>query len=246
MNKNSGNFGKLAKNYKAVRSTYPVKIIKDIYSFIKTKQPIVLDLGCGTGISTHQMVKRGVEIIGCDIDAQMLSNAKKDKSITYVRGSAEKLPFSKSTFDAITMFTSFHWFTSKKALTEIRRVLKPQGVVFIVQPAHKSPFTGDHVVIISKALGKKVKSKYSKKRFEEVLTQNNFRIVEAKTYKTVNKYTLGQFLKLLQSYSIWNEVPLSKHKDVLMLLKDHFKLFLKNGLIYDTVELKLICAKSRI
>lgn len=246
MNKSFGNFGKLVRNYKAVRPRYPTKTIKDIYSFIKTPTPVVLDLGCGTGISTQQMVKRGSKIFGCDVDDQMIANAKKDKSITYVRGSAENLPFPKDTFDIITMFTSFHWFTIKKALKEIHRVLKPKGIVCIVQPSHKSPFTGDHNVIISKVLGRKVMPNYSKRKFEDVLTRNKFKIVNIKTYKIVRKYTLEQFLKLLQTYSVWNEVPPVKRKNILRLLRDHFSSFLKNEFIRDTVELKLICARSSI
>lgn len=246
MDNNSGNFGKLAKIYKRVRPHYPPKVIKDIYSHIKIPTPVILDLGCGTGISTKQLVKKSYRIFGCDVDKQMINHAKKDKSITYIPASAEKLPFPKNTFDIVTMFTSFHWFTTKKALKEIRRVSKPDGSMCIVQPAHKSLFTGDHVAIISKLMGTEIKSKYSKRRFEDVLTENNFKIVDTRTYKVVNKYTLGQFLKLLQTYSIWNEVPPAKRKDVLKLFKAHFSTFVKNGIIRDTIEIKLICARNGV
>ena len=247
MKKNTGNFGKLAKDYKFFRPDYPARIIRDIYSFVTVSSPTILDLGCGTGISTRQMAKRGSKVFGCDIDEKMLENALKNKNnITYALGAAEKLPFAKETFDLITMFSSFHWFANKKAMNEIKRVLKPKGIIFIVQPRQTSPFRYDRIDIINKVLGVTVKTKYSKRKFEDVLAQNNFKIIENKIYKTVNKYTLEQFLKLLQTYSIWNDVPISKRKCILKLFKSHFSMLLKNGLIYDTADLNLICAKRLI
>jgi ubiquinone/menaquinone biosynthesis C-methylase UbiE len=244
MKKSTGNFGKLVKDYKFIRPGYPTKVIKDIYSFVKTPNPVILDLGCGTGISTRQMAKKGSKVFGCDIDEKMLANTPKNKNnITYIKGAAEKLPFPNQTFDFITMFASFHWFVNKQAINEMKRVLKPKGIICIIQQKHTSPFSHDHKEIISKALGTTVKTKYSKRKFEDVLAKNNFKIIENKIYKTVNKYTLEQFLKLLQTYSIWNDVPASKRKHILKLFKNHFSVILKNGLIYDTADLNLICAK---
>ncbi|MFA5886655.1 MAG: class I SAM-dependent methyltransferase [Patescibacteria group bacterium] len=243
---NFGNFSKLEKNYKFIRPSYPTRVIRDIYYLIKTPHPIILDLGCGTGISTRQMAKKNSRIFGCDIDEKMFANASKDKNITYIKGSAEKLPFPDKTFDLITMFAAFHWFSNKKAINEMRRVLKPKGAIYIVQQKHTSPFSHDHKEIISKVLGATIKTKYSKRKFEDVLAQNNFEIIENKIYKTINKYTLGQFLKLLQSYSIWNEVPVSKRKQIIKLFKSHFRTMLKNGLIHDAADLYLICAKPNL
>jgi len=247
MKKNSGNFGKLAKNYKLIRPGYPTRVIKDIYSFVKTPNPIILDLGCGTGISTRQIAKKNSKVFGCDIDEKMLANTLKNKNnITYIKGDAEKLPFPSQTFDLITMFAAFHWFSNKKAMNEMRRVLKPWGVICIIQPTQTSPFRHDRIDIINKVLGATVKTKYSKRKFADVLAQNNFKIIENKIYKTVNKYTLEQFLKLLQTYSIWNDVPNSKRKHILKLFKAHFSTILKNGFIDDTADLNLICAKPRL
>jgi ubiquinone/menaquinone biosynthesis C-methylase UbiE len=204
-----------------------------------------LDLGCGTGISTQQMVKRNSKVFGCDIDEKMLANASKNKNnITYIKGDAEKIPFPNQTFDLITMFSSFHWFANKKTMNEMRRVLKPKGIICIVQPRQTSPFRHDRIDIISKVLGTTVKTKYSKRKFEDVLTQNNFKITDNKIYKTINKYTLEQFLKLLQTYSIWNDVPILKRRHVLKLFESHFSTVLKNGLINDTADLNLICAQD--
>ncbi|MDP4000679.1 MAG: class I SAM-dependent methyltransferase [bacterium] len=245
MKKSSGEFGKLVKNYKTTRPGYPSKVIKDIYTLITSESPKILDLGCGTGISTRQLARKGSVVIGCDVDTDMLANASpgKHKNIEYVRGDAEKLPFKDQTFDAITMFTSFHWFTTKKAINEIKRVLKPSGIICIVQPRYKSPFRRDMRKIINQTLKLGIQPKYGKRDFLEFLSEYKFIVTRKKTYKTVNKYSLGQFLKLLQSISTWSYVPALKRKGVLKILRGHYKGFLKNNVIHDPVDIQLICAK---
>jgi len=247
MKKSFGDFGKLVKNYKAMRPNYPNRIIKDIYTEIKKLSPLILDLGCGTGISTRQLAKGSGSVIGCDIDNYMLKNARKDnhKNIKYIKGNAERLPFTNNSFDVVTMFTSFHWFTTKKAIAEIRRVLKPNSIICVVQPSYKSSFRRELREIINQTLKLGIKPKYKSKKFPKFLSENKFRITKTKIYKTINKYTLSQFLQLLQSISTWAYVPIYKRKDILELLKIHYSKVLKNNRIYDPIEVQLICAESK-
>lgn len=245
MKKSSGEFGKLVKHYASTRPGYPRQVIRDIYTQIKSKQPKILDLGCGTGISTRQLAKKGSVIVGCDVDADMLAKASRGQyqNIEYVRADAEKLPFEYKTFDVITMFTSFHWFTTKKAISEIKRVLKPNGIICIVQPGYKSPYRRDMRKIINQTLKLGIKPKYSKTDFLEFLSKHKFIVTKKKIYKTVDKYPLDKFLQLMQSISTWSYVPASKRSSMLKKLKGHYRGFLKKNLIYDPVDIQLICAR---
>ena len=95
-----GKFGEFVKQYEKVRRPYPIEVFRFFKSLLKTKKPLILDIGCGTGISTRQLAKIGT-VIGCDPDLKMLKAAKKDKSAgvkKYVVGLAEKLPFAEKFF----------------------------------------------------------------------------------------------------------------------------------------------------
>ncbi len=240
-------FAQLAKNYKDARPGYPPMAIKEIYAQIKNPKPRILDLGCGTGISTRQLAQGHGIIIGCDIDSKMLAHASTNghKNINYVRAPAEQLPFDNQSFDAIAMFTSFHWFANKKAVKEIRRVLKPNGVLFIVQPNYKKPHNRELREIINQTLHLNIRRAYGLINFEEFLTKNKFRITRKKNYITIQKYTLNRFIRLLQSYSTWSYVPVGKRPKILKLLKSHYQQYLRNGLIYDRIDIGLICAKTK-
>jgi len=121
MGQKLGNFGSLVDHYERARRAYP----KEVFTLLKTylpKDPRILDLGCGTGISTRQLNSLG-KVVGCDPDPIMLCSAREHEmgDITYVRGSAEELPFKDATFDVITAFASFHWFSNKrKALMKLK------------------------------------------------------------------------------------------------------------------------------
>ncbi len=133
-------FGLLAKEYQKYRRSYDPKLYKLLFSLLPSKDLTVLDIGCGTGKSTEPLVleggRRRVSVTGLDPDKTMLQEArlsakKKRLSIRYVWGTAERLPFKKERFDAITSGAAFHWFGSKRTMVKIKNVLKKNGVFFI-------------------------------------------------------------------------------------------------------------------
>lgn len=246
MKKSTGEFGKLVKSYVAVRPGYPKSIIRGIIKEIGQVHPVILDLGCGTGIATRQLGDAGAMVVGCDIDMDMLNAAARcsGTNVSYALASAEKIPFGRASFDAVTIFTAFHWFATKKALSEMRRVLKPGGRVFVVHPRHTAPFTFDLRNILERHLRRNLPPKYDNKiDFVESLHVNKFIDVGKNIVKATDVYTLDQYVSLLQSYSIWNYVPKSQQEAVVKVLKRHFKTKLVRGFIHDTVDIEVISAR---
>lgn len=247
MKKEFGNFGKLVSNYNSTRPNYPSKVIKFVLTEIKKSNPLILDLGCGTGIGTRQLASLAATVIGCDIDSDMLNVAVRSagKNVSYIKGDAEKIPFADKTFDAVTIFNAFHWFTTKKALDEIKRVLRPKGTLCVIQRKSKSPFRNDFRNIVEQALKSKVFPKYNTKtEFASFLVFNKFNNVRKTVVKTVDKYTLNQYLNLWQSYSIWNDVPPRKQTEVLKAARKHFSQKLDKGHIRDPWDVEIIFANK--
>ncbi len=90
----------------------------------------VLDLGCGKGRFAAHLEADGAEVIGLDLSAAMLAAAPR---LARVRGSARRLPFAPATFDAVVAVEVFeHLADVVGVLGEVRRVLRPGGVVAIV------------------------------------------------------------------------------------------------------------------
>ncbi len=91
---------------------------------------LVLDAGCGTGQMMEYLKNNNFDnLVGYDISHNMLTHAK-EKEERVICADAENLPFADSSFDVIyARALLHHLFDVPKALSEIKRILKPGGEV---------------------------------------------------------------------------------------------------------------------
>lgn len=129
-----------------------IKWRKKVVQIVANSQPIiVLDIATGTGDMAINLAQTNADkIIGLDISEGMLNVGKQkvlkkglQNRIEMVVGDSENLPFENNTFDAITVgFGVRNFETLEKGLSEIYRVLKPNGVFVILETSvpTKIPF----------------------------------------------------------------------------------------------------------
>ena len=89
----------------------------------------VLDLCCGPGIVSAELVAHGAHVTGLDFSEPMLERARRvvDRA-TFVHGDANTLPFEDGAFDAVTIgFGLPHLPEPERALMEVRRVMRTGG-----------------------------------------------------------------------------------------------------------------------
>ena len=130
-------FGTQVKEYDKYRTTYPKEFYDYVFRISKIENAKdILDLGCGTGKSTEPLYRKGLNLVGCDHDKRMLEQAKEnarhqDLPIKYVLGNSESLPFGEEVFDIVNVGNAFHWFANLESVQEIKRILRPNGLLFI-------------------------------------------------------------------------------------------------------------------
>lgn len=129
-----------------------IKWRKKVLSIVEAKNPTtILDIATGTGDLAILLSKtKAKKIIGLDISAGMLEVGKKkiihkklDDRIEMILGDSENLPFEDHSIDAITVAFGIRNFENlEKGLSEIVRVLKPNGVFVILETSvpQKFPF----------------------------------------------------------------------------------------------------------
>ena len=101
-----------------------------------TRGSEVLDVGCGTGdLSIELFENTAAKVTGIDFCAPMLKLAQtKAPTLQFIEGDALKLPFAEASFDALTIgFALRNLADFDRGLRELLRVLKPNGVVAILE-----------------------------------------------------------------------------------------------------------------
>jgi demethylmenaquinone methyltransferase / 2-methoxy-6-polyprenyl-1,4-benzoquinol methylase len=96
----------------------------------------VLDVGCGTGdLSLELFENTAAQVTGIDFSGPMLKFAKtKAPHVQFIEGDALRLPFAEASFDGLTIgFALRNLASVERGLSELRRVLKPDGIVAILE-----------------------------------------------------------------------------------------------------------------
>ena len=99
---------------------------------LETLEPMgALDLACGTGDIAALLATRGVRVVGLDITHRMLQLGRaRQPNIMFVTGDMLALPFGDAMFDIVTTGYGLRNVPDiGKAIAEIARVLKPEGVL---------------------------------------------------------------------------------------------------------------------
>jgi 2-polyprenyl-3-methyl-5-hydroxy-6-metoxy-1,4-benzoquinol methylase len=93
----------------------------------------VLDIGCGYGFFLEGLDNSGYCTYGMDLSRAALKEAKKRTKACLAQACSTEIPFKTSSFDAVTIFDVIeHVKDYDLALTEIHRVLKPDGYIFLI------------------------------------------------------------------------------------------------------------------
>ena len=141
-------YGKIAHLYDDTRPLSPEvskKICEYILELVKaTPETKFLEPGIGTGRIFLPIIKKGYAYTGIDISEAMMNQLRSKfqtipENLTLIQGDAASLPFEDNSFDVIITTHVLHCLEDPLVgLTEIRRVLKPNGVYLACEHLHCS------------------------------------------------------------------------------------------------------------
>ncbi|MES2377396.1 MAG: class I SAM-dependent methyltransferase [Bacteroidota bacterium] len=126
-----------------------------VMPFIQNK--VVLDIACGEGYGSKLISLKAQEVIAVDIDLETIENAQTkyvSPNLTFIQGSADKIPVKSNYIDIVISFETIeHHDKHEEMLIEIKRVLKPGGILIMSSPEKTSEisFNKFHVKELSKA-----------------------------------------------------------------------------------------------
>jgi ubiquinone/menaquinone biosynthesis C-methylase UbiE len=102
------------------------------------ERPKLLDIACGGGFFLEYNGHAFMYSCGCDISHVALTEARRRcPRLNLCQANSEFLPYADQRFEVVTCLGSLeHFLSPKRALTEIRRVVVPHGLVLILVPTN--------------------------------------------------------------------------------------------------------------
>ena len=192
--KNAGRYDRFMRKDRAAYE----KMYALIQPVVKAKT--VLELATGTGLIAKHIVNAAAHIEATDVSAEMIAEAKRDNRSAKLHFSVQNmfcLPYAEESFDVAIVSNALHIVPQpEKALAEIRRVLKDDGVLIAPTFTHAgNSFSGKVKAFFMKLAGFPLHSKWTSEEYLKFLQQNDWTVRKSVVLKATFPLTYTECVK---------------------------------------------------
>lgn len=208
-------FDNIAKDYDAVRPTYPDKLFEDIIDFSKINSSSrILEIGPGTGQATLPFARKGFEIVAIERGEQLSTIARRNLE-SFPRVKIQTTTFENSTldhafFDLVYSATAFHFIDPNISYPKVFNLLAKNGAIALFWTVHIPGESALHKKI--RNIYKEIAPQLDDSSIETVdefisniqgsiLKSGMFDTPIVKQYNWVESYTADRYITLLNTHS---------------------------------------------
>ena len=174
----------------------------EMYELIRpiVRHKTVLELATGTGLIAKHIVNAAAHIEATDASAEMIAEAKRDNHSTKLHFSVQdmfRLPYADKSFDAVIVSNALHIVPQpEKALAEIHRVLKDDGVLIAPTFTHaENSIFGMIRAFFMRLAGFPLRSKWTSAEYLRFLRQNGWTVRKSTVLKASFPLTYAECVK---------------------------------------------------
>ena len=174
----------------------------EMYVLIRpvVKAKTVLELATGTGLIAKHIVNAATHIEATDASAEMILEAKRDNRSAKLHFSVQdmfRLPYVEVSFDVVIVSNALHIVPQpEKALQEIKRVLKDDGVLIAPTFTHAgNSFSGMVRAFFMRMAGFPLRSKWTSAEYLRFLRQNGWTVRKSAVLKASFPLTYAECVK---------------------------------------------------
>ena len=155
----------------------------EMYELLRpiVRHKTALELATGTGLIAKHIVNAAALVEATDASAEMIAEAKRDNHSAKLHFSAQdmfRLPYANQSFDVVIVSNALHIVPQpEKALQEIKRVLKDDGVLIAPTFTHAgNSFSGKVRAFFMKLAGFPLHSRWASEEYLRFLRQNGWTV----------------------------------------------------------------------
>ena len=174
----------------------------EMYELIRpvVRHKTVLELATGTGLIAKNIVNAAAHIEATDASAEMIAEAKRGNCSAKLHFSVQdmfRLPYADQSFDVVIVSNALHIVPQpEKALAEIRRVLKEDGVLIAPTFTHaENSFSGRVKALFMKLAGFPLHSRWTSEEYLRFLRQNGWTVQKSAALKASFPLTYAECVK---------------------------------------------------
>ena len=144
----------------------------------------ILDLGCAAGWNMSRFVQYGRQPIGLDVASERVKLAQRHGPVMV--GSGLELPFGDGSLDLIYIQHVLHHIGNvNQALAEVRRCLRAEGRLFLVETVEDNPIIRFGRRLYPVWLGDEITARFTLSRLIEALQESGFKVEQAQQYSVL-------------------------------------------------------------
>ena len=174
----------------------------EMYELIRpvVRHKTVLELATGTGLIAKHIVIAAAHVEATDASAEMITEAKRDTHSAKLHFSVQdmfRLPYANQSFNVVIVSNALHIVPQpEKALQEIKRVLKDDGVLIAPTFTHAgNSFSGMVRAFFMKMAGFPLRSKWTSAEYLHFLSQNGWTVRKSAVLKASFPLTYAECVK---------------------------------------------------
>jgi ubiquinone/menaquinone biosynthesis C-methylase UbiE len=196
-------FSSQSKEYSKYRPKYPPELFEYLSSLVK-EHNLAWDSATGNGQAALGLVPYFEKVIATDASESQISNANPHVKIEYRVAASENCGLEDNSIDLVTVATAIHWIDTDKFYSEVRRVLKPGGVIAVWNyvESNITPEIDNIMKHFAKVtIGKHwPRDNYKVWDFEELINFP-FERIKAPDFKIERSWNLQEYLNYLYTWS---------------------------------------------
>lgn len=131
MRQTQDHFSGVAQNYASFRPTYPPQLAADLVAMAGGPTAVVYDIAAGSGQATLDLAAAAQRVFASDVAIKQIAALPAHPHIFPLVARAEASAVADQSIDLVTVAQAMHWFDVPAFQHEVRRILRPGGIIAV-------------------------------------------------------------------------------------------------------------------